>query len=78
MRNDRRLAALLLALMLLVSGCAAPEPAPGPEEEYQRAILLLQEGKTAEAAPVFAELGHYYSAAQYEVYCKALMAAESG
>lgn len=73
--------ALLVALLMSVTtltGCTPDDDIPTTELNYQSAITLLQEGKYAEAGTSFAQLGHYYEASRYTMYCNALASAEKG
>ena len=66
-------AALLLAIALCLTACRESE-----ESRYGRADRLLDEGKYAEAAKLFGELGAYGDAEKSARNAKAAAAAESG
>ena len=66
------LAALTLALVTVLTGCASDEGT------YKAAMKLLNKGKYAEAAEKFESLGGYEDAAQMALYAKAQDEAEKG
>ena len=76
MSRGTRLLAVMLCILLLVSGLGLGRSSP--EDRYKDAIELLQEGKYAEAAPKFRELGYYQEAGKYAMYAAALTEAEKG
>ena len=74
------LMALLMALLMLLSSCAAKEePAPPTEaERYAQALELFETGSLTKAREAFATLGGYEDAQRMTAYLDARSAQESG
>ncbi|SFQ25656.1 hypothetical protein SAMN02910358_01292 [Lachnospiraceae bacterium XBB1006] len=53
---------ILIAIMFVFTGC-------GKESDYKEAISLYEDGKFAEAATKFTELGDYEKSAEYVIDC---------
>ena len=74
----RRITVFILCLMVLASSLAFSLGKSSPEDRYNQAIELLQEGDFTSAAPIFQELGHYLDAGKYAMYTQALAKADAG
>lgn len=72
-----RILAVMLALLLLLAGCAQAVEKPAAQTGYEEAVLLLQAGSVKEAADKFSALGHYADAGEYAMYCRALLSADA-
>ena len=70
----KRIAAIMLCLVLLLPQLAVAETLP----QYQEAQAMLAQGMYAEAAGLFGMLGAYEDAPRLTMYCRALQEAEQG
>ena len=73
----KRLVALLMTVMLLLSSACAESAAAALQELYAQGELLMVQGDYAGAGAKFDALGAYSDASQMAMYCKAIAAAET-
>lgn len=72
----KRLVALLMTVMLLLSSACAESAAATLQGLYAQGELLMVQGDYTGAAAKFEALGAYSDASQMAMYCKAIAAAE--